>query len=108
MRLYFETINNDIVTSDDICTSALVVNNIVIPNDDYDEIRRYVNSYCSGITSEITELSVELFLKYKRKVAAVRFYYGTHKGISFSEAKAAVDKIEESYRSTEDDKNNNN
>lgn len=94
MRLYFLTKTGTVVTDSEICTSALIVDGKNISITDTNAIREYAFTCCSGIESEIEDPSVELFLKSGCKIKAIQKYCETHKGITLSQAKDAVEQIQ--------------
>ena len=92
-RIYFATIDNDIVDNYDITKALMIVYVMQIAADDLDAVRLYA-SQIDGIITEIEEPSIDMLLKCGHKIKAVKMYYNQHMGISLIEAKKIIDERE--------------
>ena len=90
--LWFETIDGDLVDNYDIAKAVHVILGKRIYYTDFDEIRK-ISHYLPGISKEIENPSVGLFINKGLKVQAVKFYrekYGY-------DLKDAIKKVKEEH-----------
>lgn len=96
-RIYFATIDNDIVDNYDITKALMIVYGMQIPADDLNTVRLYA-SQIDGVITEIEEPSVEMFLKCGHKIRAVKLYYDQHPDVTLKKAKDIIDEMEQTIR----------
>ena len=92
---YFVTKEGTIVNDYNIRMAAMIVHGIHI--DTEDQLYSYINDYTKGILFEATCHTIEDFLKNNQYVAAIRFYYHTHRneGVTLRDARNYVQSIRE-------------
>ncbi len=101
-RIYFATVNDNLVDNHDIVKSALIVDGKHIEFNDFENIREYAEC-CSGIKSEIKNPSVKFLISKGFKVQAIRLYYDKHPGVGIKKSKEIVDKMEDEMKKSAKD-----
>jgi len=95
-RIYFLTIDNTIVDNYDIAKASMIVNGINIAADKLDAVKKYaLRPSTEGILKEITNPTVDMFLRHGAKVKAIKLYHDQHPGTALVEAKRIVDEMAE-------------
>ena len=93
-RIYFLTIDNTIVDNYDIAKASMIVNGINIAADKLDAVKKYaLHPSTEGILKEITNPTVDMFLRHGAKVKAIKLYHDQHPGTSLVEAKRIIDEM---------------
>ena len=93
-RIYFLTIDNTIVDNYDIAQASMIVNGRNIAADNFEAVRKYaLRPSTEGILKEITNPTVDMFLRHGAKVKAIKLYYDQHPGTSLVEAKRIIDEM---------------
>lgn len=95
---YFVTKEGTIVNDYDIRMAAMIVHGIHI--DTEGQLYSYINDNTKGILFEATCPTIEDFLKNKQYVAAIRFYYDTHRneGMTLRDTRNYVQSIREKMK----------
>ena len=99
-RIYFATIDNDVIDNFAVCHLALMHDAVRIPHDDFDTLRSYTAS-CDGIIREIENPSVEHLLRNKHRFSAIKVYRDKHPNMSLLAVRNAVNRIEEKMKKRE-------
>lgn len=89
--LYFATIDNDIVTSDNIARIIFLVNGEKVNAEDHDKIRLFA-AMMNGVIRELKNPSVAFLVKHGHIVSAVKAYRDRN-GVTLREAHDAVQKL---------------
>ena len=93
-RIYFLTIDNTIVDNYDIAKASMIVNGINIAADKLDAVKKCaLRPSTEGILKEITNPTVDMFLRHGAKVKAIKLYHDQHPGTSLVEAKRIIDEM---------------
>lgn len=93
-KIYFLTIDNTIVDNYDIAKAFMIGNGISIAADKLGAVKKYaLRPSTEGILKEITNPTVDMFLRHGAKVKAIKLYHDQHPGTSLVEAKRIIDEM---------------
>ena len=103
-KIYFGTIDNNIVDNYKLAEMAKVVHGVEINAKDHETIRTFAEG-CAGLTGEIKYPSTKMLLKHGHKFDAVKLYRDRHPNLSWEEAKESTNEFERMMKLEEDAKN---
>lgn len=103
-KIYFGTIDNNIVDNYKLAEMAKVVNGVDVNAKDHETIRTFAEG-CAGLTGEIKHPSTKVLLRHGHKFDAVKLYRDRHPNLSWKEAKESTDEFERMLKLEEDAKN---
>lgn len=92
-KIYFGTIDNNIVDNYKLAEMAKVVHGVEIDAKDHKTIRTFAEG-CAGLTGEIKHPSTKALLRHGHKFDAVKLYRDRHPDLSWKEAKELTDIFE--------------
>lgn len=99
-KIYFATIDNDVIDNFAVSRLALMHDAVRIRHDDVDTLRSYV-TVCDGIIREIKNPSIEYLLRNGHKVSAIKVYRDKHPNKSLLDIRNAINRIEEKMKNRE-------
>lgn len=103
-KIYFGTIDNNIVDNYKLAEMAKVVHGVEIDAKDRYNIRTFAEG-CAGLTGEIKHPSTKVLLKHGHKFDAVKLYRDRHPNLSWKEAKELTDIFEKTLIEADTEKN---
>lgn len=94
-EIYFTTTSGKLVNNYDIAKVA-IINGDTVDEYNFDDVRKYAAT-CKGIIKEINP-SIKVCLRNSDRVTAIKLYYLRHPGIALTDAKNAINEMEEKMK----------
>ena len=94
-EIYFTTTSGKLIDNYDIAKAA-IINGDTIDEYNVDDVRKYAAT-CKGIIKEINP-SIKVCLRNGDRVTAIKLYYLRHLGIALTDARNAINEMEEKMK----------